>query len=110
MQDERGQWILSGAHAEGRCEVPLTAVTDGRVRRHVIDRTFVDADGTRWIIDYKTGRHEGGDVEGFLDREQERYRSQLAAYAAAFRALEDRPVRTALYYPLVPGGWREVET
>jgi hypothetical protein len=32
----------------------------------------------------------------------------LAAYAAAFRALEDRPVRTALYYPLVAGGWREV--
>ena len=74
----------------------------------MIDRTFVDRDGTRWIIDYKTGTHEGGDVSGFLDEEQERYRAQLAAYAEAFRALEDRPVRTALYFPLVSDGWREV--
>ena len=110
LADSRGQWILSAAHAERHNERPLTAVIGGRPRRLVIDRTFVDADGVRWIIDYKTGRHEGGDVEGFLDQEQERYRLQLAAYAAAFRALEDRPVRTALYYPLVAGGWREVET
>jgi ATP-dependent exoDNAse (exonuclease V) beta subunit len=110
LADERGRWTLSAAHAERRSELPLTAVIDGRLRHLVIDRTFVDADGTRWIIDYKTGTHEGGDIAGFLDREQERYRAQLAAYAAAFRALEDRPVRTALYYPLVAGGWREVET
>lgn len=110
LADSRGQWILSPAHGERHNERPVTAVIGGRPRRLVIDRTFVDADGVRWIIDYKTGRHEGGDVEGFLDQEQERYRLQLAAYAAAFRALEDRPVRTALYYPLVAGGWREVET
>jgi ATP-dependent exoDNAse (exonuclease V) beta subunit len=109
LADGRGQWILSAAHAEPRSELPLTAVIDGRLRHLVIDRTFVDADGIRWIIDYKTGTHEGGDIAGFLDQEQERYRAQLAAYAAAFRALEDRPVRTALYYPLVAGGWREVE-
>jgi len=31
----------------------------------------------RWIVDYKTGTHEGGDLEEFLDREQERCRAQL---------------------------------
>jgi ATP-dependent exoDNAse (exonuclease V) beta subunit len=110
LADERGQWILSAAHQDRRSELPLTAVIDGRVRHMVVDRSFVDADGIRWIIDYKTGTHAGGDVTGFLDQEQERYRAQLAGYAAAFRALEDRPVRTALYYPLVPSGWREVVT
>ena len=109
LRDERGQWVLSTRHEDARCEVPLTALIAGQLRRLVIDRTFVEQDGTRWIIDYKTGTHEGGDVAGFLDEEQERYRAQLAAYAHAFRALEERPVRTALYYPLVPGGWREVE-
>ena len=108
LQDSRGQWILSAEHREAACEVPLTALIDGQLRRLVIDRTFVDEGGTRWIIDYKTGTHQGGDVTGFLDEETERYRPQLAAYAAAFAALEDRPVRAALYYPLVPGGWREV--
>jgi len=32
-----------------------------------IDRTFVDQDGTRWIIDYKTSRHEEEDVDAFLN-------------------------------------------
>jgi len=108
MKEERGRWILSGAHQDSRCEVPLTALIDGQLRHLVIDRTFVDEDGVRWIIDYKTGVHLGGDLAGFLDEEQERYRAQLETYAAAFRQLEPRPVRTALYYPLVPGGWREV--
>jgi ATP-dependent exoDNAse (exonuclease V) beta subunit len=109
LADPRGQWLLSPDHAEARSELPLSVVVEGRVRRIVVDRCFVDAGGTRWIVDYKTGTHEGGDVEGFLDREQARYRAQLAAYAAAFRALEDRPVRAALYYPLVEGGWRELD-
>jgi ATP-dependent exoDNAse (exonuclease V) beta subunit len=110
LRDERGRWILSNRHVDARCEVAVTAQVRGELRRLVVDRTFVDADGVRWIIDYKTGVHQGGDVEGFLDREQERYRSQLERYAEAFRQLEDRPVRTALYYPLVHGGWREVQT
>ena len=108
MKEERGRWILSGAHQDSRCEVPLTALIDGQLRHLVIDRTFVDEDGVRWIIDYKTGVHLGGDLAGFLDEEQERYRAQLETYAAAFRQLEPRPIRTALYYPLVPGGWREI--
>jgi ATP-dependent exoDNAse (exonuclease V) beta subunit len=109
LDDARGRWILSSQHAERGNELPLTAVVDGRVRRLVVDRSFVDEEGTRWIIDYKTGTHEGSDVEGFLDREEARYRAQLLAYAAAFGALEDRPLRMALYYPLVSGGWRELQ-
>jgi ATP-dependent exoDNAse (exonuclease V) beta subunit len=108
LRDERGQWVLSDRHEDARCEMPVTALLAGQLRHLVIDRTFVDRDGTRWIIDYKTGTHEGGDVAGFLDEEEGRYRGQLEAYAEAFRALEDRPVRAALYYPLVTDGWREV--
>jgi len=110
LGEERGQWILSHSHEDSRCEVAVTALIEGQLRHLVIDRTFVDEEGVRWIIDYKTGTHLGGDVAGFLDEEQERYRAQLASYAKAFAALESRPVRTALYYPLIPGGWREVAT
>jgi ATP-dependent exoDNAse (exonuclease V) beta subunit len=109
LRDERGRWILSNRHADARCEVAVTAQVHGELRRLVIDRTFVDAEGVRWIIDYKTGVHLGGDLEGFLDREQDRYSAQLERYAEAFRRLEDRPLRTALYFPLVRGGWREVD-
>ena len=60
----------------------------------------------RWIVDYKTGTHEGGDLDTFLDREQERYRKQLEQYAALMRALDNRPVKVGLYFPLLKG-WRE---
>ena len=61
----------------------------------------------RWIVDFKTSTHEGGDVAAFLDREVERYRGQLDRYARILRGLDARPIRLALYYPLVEGGWRE---
>jgi ATP-dependent helicase/nuclease subunit A len=72
----------------------------------VIDRTFVDANGVRWIVDFKTGIHLGGDRDAFIASEVIRYRAQLEAYAAVFRALETRPIRLALYFPRLDG-WRE---
>jgi len=71
-----------------------------------IDRTFVDSDGTRWIIDYKTSRHEEEDVDAFLDQQQERYKEQLEKYGALMKLHEDEPIRLGLYFPLLKG-WRE---
>ncbi len=79
---------------------------DGQLIHVALDRTFVDAQGTRWIVDYKTGTHEGGDLEAFLDREQERYREQLERYARIMAGFDSRPVRLALYFPLLRA-WRE---
>ncbi len=101
VQDDRGRWVLGG-HPEQRCELRLSAIQGARVRRFVLDRTFVTAEGERWIVDYKAGAHEGADVEAFLESEQERYRGQLEAYAAAL----DPAARLGLYFPLVPG-WRQ---
>jgi ATP-dependent helicase/nuclease subunit A len=103
LADETGRWIL-GAHADARCEWALTWF-DGEPRHYVIDRSFVDDDGRRWIVDYKTGEHRAGDGAAFLDREQQRYREQLETYARVVRRLEDRPIRLALYFPLFPA-WR----
>ena len=66
----------------------------------VLDRTFIE-NGTRWIIDYKTSSHGGGDLKGFLNNEAERYREQLQRYRNAVAINEDRPIRTALYFPLL---------
>ncbi len=101
LEDERGRWILSADHDQARCELAISGLIDGRVRHLVIDRTFVGADGVRWVIDYKTGSHAGGGVEAFLDREQERYLPQLERYGRLMRQREARPVRLALYFPLL---------
>ena len=71
------------------------------MRSYVIDRLFRDAAGERWIVDFKTSRHEGGGLEAFLDEQRKRYEPQLNAYAAAF----DK-ARLGLYFPLLRG-WRE---
>jgi ATP-dependent exoDNAse (exonuclease V) beta subunit len=104
LADDRGLWILSRHHDDQR-EYELSAVVRGRVRRYVLDRTFV-AGGTRWIIDYKTGTHAGGSPEIFLDNEQERYRAQLEIYASVIRSMDSRPIRLCLYFPMLHG-WRE---
>ena len=70
-------------HQDARSELRLTVRTEAGAKRLVLDRTFVDDQGVRWIIDYKTGTHEGADVEGFLDRERLRYSGQLELYAQA---------------------------
>ncbi len=106
LADARGRWLFDPAHAEAASEWALAGIDDGAIVHVTLDRTFV-ADGVRWIVDFKTGRHEGGDPTAFLDREQERYRAQLERYARIVRALDPRPIRLALYYPLVDAGWRE---
>jgi ATP-dependent exoDNAse (exonuclease V) beta subunit len=103
LADARGQWVLQ-AHAQAANELKLTGVLDGEIVSVAIDRSFV-AEGVRWIIDYKTSVHEGGDREAFLDQERERYRPQLARYARLMAALGPEPVHCGLYFPLL-GAWR----
>lgn len=112
LADERGLWILDSGHGDARSEWAVTVpeLDDGRfvgVRRVVIDRTFVDADDVRWVIDYKTGSHEGGEVEEFLDAEVERYRAQLEGYADVVGRMDTRKVRVGLWFPMIRG-WREL--
>lgn len=104
LDDERGRWILK-QHLDSVCEYALTTVIDARTQSVVIDRTFVDADGNRWIIDYKTAVHEGEGLEQFFDEEVERYRDQLELYASVMAKTEQRPMMLGLYFPLY-GGWR----
>jgi ATP-dependent exoDNAse (exonuclease V) beta subunit len=99
LEDGHGRFVL-GEHDDARSELTLT-LRSGDVLEHVrLDRTFV-ADGARWIVDFKTSRHEGGGRAAFLDSEVERYRPQLDRYAAALASIERRAVRVALYFPLL---------
>jgi ATP-dependent helicase/nuclease subunit A len=100
LTDERGRWLL-GPHPESHSEHRLRLRSRDAIRTYAIDRLFRDADGARWIVDFKTSRHEGGGLEAFLDEQRARYEPQLNAYAAAF----DK-ARLGLYFPLLHG-WRE---
>jgi ATP-dependent exoDNAse (exonuclease V) beta subunit len=105
LADERGRWLLDAAHAESRAEWELLCEDGRRIR---IDRSFVDAEGVRWIVDYKTALPQPGEeLADFLQREAQIHRPQLLAYRDAVAAITDRPLRLALYFSAVPA-WCEV--
>ena len=107
VSSHRGRWIFAPEHSESRSEWALTGISGGRLTNVVIDRSFVDQEGTRWVIDFKTSRHEGGGLETFLEQEMDRYRAQLETYVTLARGTAlapgtaTPPVRAALYFPLL---------
>ena len=106
LNDEQGLWILSSDHKEVFNEYALSGIHEGKIVNVIMDRTFVDSQNRRWIIDYKTSRHEGADKETFLQHEKERYQEQLNLYGQIMSYMDDRPIMLALYFPLLKG-WQQ---
>jgi ATP-dependent helicase/nuclease subunit A len=108
-KDERGKWLLLTKHKDAQSELALTTRAKGKFVSYVVDRTFIDDKGFRWIIDYKTstpGAHEN--VEKFLDKEAGQYHQQLNNYAKALHAIDpSKNIKLGLYFPLF-GGWKEI--
>jgi ATP-dependent helicase/nuclease subunit A len=107
LDDPRGRWLLSGKHREAHSEWRLTGMHEGRLINVIFDRMLVDGEGQRWVIDYKTSTHAGGAVQEFIDREADRYRSQMQRYTALAAQIDSAPVKAALYFPLL-GVFREL--
>lgn len=108
VNSKLGKWILSGNHEDAHCEWALSSMHHGQLLNLIIDRSFIGEDGVRWIIDYKTGSHEGSNLNTFLDSEQQRYARQLEGYRELLTRMDpDRPIKTALYFPAFDG-WREL--
>lgn len=103
---ERAGFLLDHRHREAASELALTALVDGDFVSVKIDRSFVDEEGYRWIVDWKTGSHEGGDPAAFLASELERYSAQLARYSRVMALLDERPQKIGLYFPLLDA-WAE---
>ena len=110
LEDHRGQWILDNSrHEHASSELALTGLLQGRLQRVVLDRTFIDQEGIRWVIDFKTSWHKGGNLDNFLDNEQIRYQEQMARYSALIQKLDQNrhhtPIYLGLYFPM-HSGWR----
>ena len=100
--DPQGRWLLDPRHRGGTEAIALSGLYDGRFTSVRIDRSFIDEQGQRWLVDYRVSPHEGGDVEAFLAAELRDREPRLRRYAALASALGPEPVRVALYFPLLP--------
>ena len=108
LNDRRGQWLFSSQHMQASSEYRLSGWLNGELTDRILDRTFIDKDGIRWIVDYKVSPHEGGTRDEFLDNEVARYQSQLERYARLLHRLDPMPIRVGLYFPLQKA-WRSWE-
>lgn len=98
LGDEKGRWIVDPAHLDRKSEWALTYKAHG-IENIIIDYSFIDKEGVRWIIDYKLTHHLSLSLAE-LAEEQAKYRKQLDKYRKIVSSLERRTVRCALYFPL----------
>ncbi|MGV7221232.1 MAG: UvrD-helicase domain-containing protein [Nitrospinales bacterium] len=100
INDETGRWILS-KHTDAQSEFALTTTEGKKFINRRIDRTFVDKENIRWVIDYKISPHEGANLEKFFADEKERHRPQMERYENLIKLMdEERQIKMMLYYPL----------
>ena len=103
LSDPKLYWIFDNQHLESACELKMSQRHNGHTQQFVIDRTFVDQDNTRWIIDYKTSRRQPEQSESeFIQSQAEKYRSQLENYRDLITAAENRNARLALLLTDIP--------
>jgi ATP-dependent helicase/nuclease subunit A len=105
------QWVLDAGHRAGKSEWPLSCLSaddDSLVYHYVIDRSFIDGDNVRWIIDYKiSAPSDLADTDDFIEQQKKLYSAQLANYKNAvtqFDQLSGESVsdtKCALYFPLI---------
>ena len=96
-------WLFNNELQDSSCELPLSRVSKGYLHNRIVDRSFVDADDVRWIIDYKTGEPgKNTSLEAFIEEQKLKYKEQLDYYEAMFRDMESRPVKKALLLTAIP--------
>lgn len=102
LTDADAAWIFDADYPDSAVELPLTVQTlTGGSERYIIDRTFILAEGTRWIIDYKIVLNdEAADPLEFLQKKSELYRAQLSTYKQVFQQAGEEKIKLGLYFPM----------
>lgn len=108
MNSNEVKWIFA-SHSQAKSEYALTFNHNGITKNIVIDRTFVDKTDSRWIIDYKTTTPNPSEsMSSFFSRQQENHKDQLNLYAAAMQKMDNRAIKLALFFPLIPA-WQQID-
>jgi ATP-dependent exoDNAse (exonuclease V) beta subunit len=108
LSSEHGRWVL-GHRPLAKNEYELVVDSGKGIKRYIIDRTFVDENNQRWIIDYKSSEPiDPEDLKSFFSRMEQRYKAQLSGYMNLFYLLEPgRHHRCGLFFPVL-GRFHEI--
>lgn len=97
LTDPMGRFVLDPSHENSAAE--LNVFFEGN--SYVIDRTFTDSKGIRWIIDYKTTDRLS---EPDWDQIQ-----QMKKYKSCLEALGEKNIQLAIYFLRIPK-WVQLDT
>jgi ATP-dependent helicase/nuclease subunit A len=84
LADRELQWMFSSRHIRAEGPLRLSGLHEGRLVSASIDRTFVDEEGVRWLVNFEVA---GSDAQAILRG------------LALARSLGPEPVRGGLYDP-----------
>ena len=97
------QWIFDASAQRSAAELVMQEQSSGYVQTHIIDRTFIDAQGIRWIIDYKSSEVADTQSEDeFVEEQIELYSKQLQRYRNLFAEENNQGIKTALLFTSIP--------
>ncbi len=93
-------WLFSSGHSFIHTEYQVMTTLRGSNETLIMDRIFTDKKKVNWVVDFKTGYHQGKDLENFLQEEIRRHQPQLDFYGQVISELRDGPLMLGLYFPL----------
>ena len=95
--NEELEWIFDATHSQSSTELALQTRSAGRLHNHIVDRSFIDERGYRWIIDYKSAAKPAAlSEQQFIDRQIDQHTEQLTRYANLFTDEDSQGIKTAL--------------
>ncbi len=98
LNDKVFRWIIQ-PHQNAENELKLATVEGSENKEYTIDRTFIDEENVRWIIDYKTHVFSANDeLEKIKQRMKTEHQDQLNNYRQLMTDIDTKhPIKTALY-------------
>ncbi len=97
IQTPFAAWLLAPEHTMCENEYAITIKKGDNIKNIIIDRTFIDENNNRWIVDYKTTNKEILNFEKFCIEQKNKYYNQLSEYAQEFIG-ENRNILCCLYF------------
>ena len=99
LESEELRWVFDNDHEQSAAELALQNHSNGFVHTHIVDRTFIDKEGIRWIIDYKSSAPLADQsMETFIEEQLTLYAEQLSRYRSLFAKEANRGIKSALLF------------
>jgi ATP-dependent exoDNAse (exonuclease V) beta subunit len=92
-------WVFDHSQKKSVAEYELQSKNGDVVQNHIIDRSFLDFEDIRWIIDYKSAKKPDSILEEeFIAGQLNLYRPQLTRYHELFNDEKNKGIKTALLF------------